>query len=152
MVKVQKGFTLIELMIVIAIIGILAAVAVPQYSQYTKRAKFSEVKLAVSPIKSAVELCRQRNAGAADCGTTGSGINSGITQAQLDRAASASLVGAVTLTGGATPVVTASPVDGAEGFAAADTYVITATIDTIGGELTIVDWVESGAGCDNGYC
>ncbi len=151
MVKVQKGFTLIELMIVIAIIGILAAVAVPQYSQYTKRAKYSEVKLAVSPIKSAVELCRQRNAGAADCGTTNGGINSGVTTAQLTRAASAALVGSVTLDGGATPVITAIPA-AAEGFTAADTYVITATIATVAGEETIVDWVESGAGCDNGYC
>ena len=45
--QTQKGFTLIELMIVIAIIGILAAVALPAYSDYTKRAKMSEVILAV---------------------------------------------------------------------------------------------------------
>jgi len=151
MVKVQKGFTLIELMIVIAIIGILAAVAVPQYSQYTKPAKFSEVKLAVSPIKSAVELCRQRNAGAAACGDPTSGINSGVTAAQLTRAASAALVNSVTLAGDATPVITAIP-EAAEGFTAADTYVITASIADVAGELTIVDWTESGAGCDNGYC
>lgn len=53
----EKGFTLIELMIVIAIIGILAAVAVPQYGQYTKRAKFSEVISATAPIKIAVAEC-----------------------------------------------------------------------------------------------
>ena len=60
MVKVQKGFTLIELMIVIAIIGILAAVAVPQYGQYTKRAKFvGEVVNQAAPYKAAVSLCIQ---------------------------------------------------------------------------------------------
>ena len=57
--KQQKGFTLIELMIVIAIIGILAAVAVPQYGQYTKRAKFADVIASTNSIKTAVSLCYQ---------------------------------------------------------------------------------------------
>ena len=59
MKKVQNGFTLIELMIVVAIIGILAAVALPAYQNYSNRAAFSELVLAITPRKTAVELAIQ---------------------------------------------------------------------------------------------
>jgi len=54
MKRVQQGFTLIELMIVVAIIGILAAVALPAYQDYTKRAKMSELILAASACRTTV--------------------------------------------------------------------------------------------------
>jgi type IV pilus assembly protein PilA len=57
MKNVQKGFTLIELMIVVAIIGILAAVAIPAYSDYTKKAKATELVQGTSALKTAVEIC-----------------------------------------------------------------------------------------------
>src|ERR687888_2361010 len=54
MKTMQKGFTLIELMIVVAIIGILAAVALPAYQDYTIRAKMSEVILAMSSCRTSI--------------------------------------------------------------------------------------------------
>ena len=64
MKKSQQGFTLIELMIVVAIIGILAAVALPAYQDYTKRAKLSEVILAASACRTSITEVYQSNSAA----------------------------------------------------------------------------------------
>lgn len=68
MKALQKGFTLIELMIVVAIIGILAAVALPAYNNYTNKARYSEMVMAVSPIKTALSVAAQ----------DGSGVSAGV--------------------------------------------------------------------------
>jgi len=62
MKRLQKGFTLIELMIVVAIIGILAAVALPAYQDYTIRAKVSELVLAASGFKTSISEKAQSDA------------------------------------------------------------------------------------------
>jgi type IV pilus assembly protein PilA len=72
MKKAEGGFTLIELMIVVAIIGILAAVAIPAYSDYTAKAKASNALSAADPYKTAVAMCAQEAGGLGKCNQTDS--------------------------------------------------------------------------------
>lgn len=74
MKRVQQGFTLIELMIVVAIIGILAAVAIPQYKDYTAKTKVSTAIISMDGVKKAVALCIQENGTATGCSSNSNGI------------------------------------------------------------------------------
>ena len=75
--SMQKGFTLIELMIVVAIIGILAAVALPAYQDYTKRAKMSEVVLAASACRTSITELYQTGSASTAPGANGWGCEAG---------------------------------------------------------------------------
>lgn len=131
--NVQKGFTLIELMIVVAIIGILAAVALPAYQDYTVRAKVSEIVLAASTCRTAVTEAVQTGgslpaAGAYGCESSGTAAVSKYVQS-----VATSDAGAIT--------VTATGNGGLKG-AAGKTVTLTPTGASQGGSITA--WTCSG--------
>ena len=92
----QKGFTLIELMIVVAIIGILAAVALPAYQDYTVKAKLGNALAAADSLKTAVGLCVQTTGALTDCTTGSNGIPT--FSATKEVASGAAAAGVITLT------------------------------------------------------
>ena len=119
MKQVQKGFTLIELMIVVAIIGILAAVALPAYQDYTIRAKVSELMLAASSARTCVTEAAQTNGGvvpatvASDCSIAAIGK---VTSANVGASGVITVLGTTASTSvGAAVTVTLSPTSASGG-------------------------------------
>lgn len=141
--KKQSGFTLIELMIVVAIVAILAAIALPAYQSYTTKARFTEVVSATGPYKTALEICFQTNASAGattlptNCQTLGqnglpAAISAGSTTTGNVDSLSMSTAGVITATGTAA----------VGGF----TYVLTPTYQT-SGKIT---WSDTAGTCKTG--
>lgn len=137
--KAQSGFTLIELMIVVAIIGILAAIALPQYQTYTKKAKFTEVVMAMDPFKAGIEICYQeQNNSLLNCTAGTNGVPSNITTSG-GKVASVSVAGTA---GAGTGVITATAVS--SGGLGGENIVLTPTAGAAGTSSSLV-WAKSGS-------
>ena len=99
--SIKKGFTLIELMIVIAIVAILATVAVPSYQNYTKKAAISELLQASAPLRAEVELCIYNTGKTDNCSGGQNGIQADVADATKQKYVKSTAVksGAITVTG-----------------------------------------------------
>ena len=141
--KQQKGFTLIELMIVVAIIGILAAVAIPAYANYTKKAKFTEVVQATQAIKVAVEICATEAASSTitGCGSGSNGVPTDITAASGTAVVGKYVASLGTSTGGVITATATAEIDGKD-------YILTPTYSSVTG----VKWTATGSCISANFC
>ena len=134
----QSGFSLIEILIVIAITGILVSVALPSYRQYTQRAQFTEITQATLPYKLAVTECYQLTLNLQEC-TSG---HHGIPAAQTNEHHKSLLAHIQVLAQG---IIIASPKK-ANGFTPSDVYKLTPTV--VNHHL---QWTASGQAVERGY-
>ncbi|MBS1938173.1 MAG: prepilin-type N-terminal cleavage/methylation domain-containing protein [Bacteroidetes bacterium] len=136
MKTMQKGFTLIELMIVVAIIAILAAIALPAYQDYVKKARFSEVLSIGDTYKTAVSLCYS------DQDPTLAACNAGTNGIPAAAAATTNLAAGMTVAAG---VITMTGTAATGGY----TSVLTPAVNA---QNSAIVWTQSGTCLAVNYC
>jgi prepilin-type N-terminal cleavage/methylation domain-containing protein len=134
----QSGFTLLELMMTIAIVGILAAIAIPSYQDYTRRAVYTEVITHIAPYKLGVMNCYQLLGKIEGCNHGAYDIPQAITSGS-------NMVAQLTVQDG---VITVIPNE-MKGIKATDTYILTPNLSAGVGNTLI--WKSSGGGVEKGY-
>jgi type IV pilus assembly protein PilA len=135
---IQKGFTLLELMITIAIVGILAAIAIPSYQDYARRASYSEIVMQAAPYKLGVMSCYQILGDFAGCNAGTNDIPPAVTGGIAMVARVEVVAGKITIT----------PND-KKGIQSTDTYILTPQPPTESSNA--VTWTSTGGGVEKGY-
>ncbi len=140
--KKQKGFTLIELMIVVAIIGILASIAIPAYQDYIKRSVYTEVTHGMTPYKLGVDLC-WTDLGSPSTITQCAAGSNGVPPSFSGNTDKALYAVAVSSAG----EITATP-NAFKGLAITDTCTLTPTVNSTASRL---NWAYSGQCVTQGF-